>query len=73
MADKCMYIPNDDAQNYPFCNMPLQNMIYIVAAVTNGFLSAPKYYLIRLLAIQIDRSNENGKCYGLKQPQLFIM
>ena len=23
MADKFMYIPNDDTQNYPFCTLPL--------------------------------------------------
>ena len=23
MADKCMYIPNDDAQNYPFCRLQI--------------------------------------------------
>ena len=23
MADKLMYIPNDDTQNYPFCNLQL--------------------------------------------------
>ena len=23
MADKLMYIPNDDTQNYPLCRLPL--------------------------------------------------
>ena len=23
MADKLMYIPNDDTQNYPFCSLQL--------------------------------------------------
>ena len=42
MADKCMYIPNDDTHNYPFCRLKLRDWNTHLNKPTDHNSASPK-------------------------------
>ena len=44
MADKLMYMHNDDTQNYPFCTLQLDTKLNEPTNKTNYSVNIAKYY-----------------------------